>query len=355
MDDAEATAASLLGLATVAYSRAEYTPALASYREALAIYEKREEGASIGRTLVSVGNVQYLQAEYDEATASYRRALNLLVAGMDPQGAAFARNVPDDLLWRVPFEALLAGEGDLSSQARVTYATSLATLAVQRSVAEATAPPGHLVAGIAAAPAIPAAIRAQAALTSQGWKEPAADASLAAAREIAKVYGDAATLRTGADATEAAVRALLETSDIVHVLAPLQISGPTPLFSSLLLGGSVDTLENDGRWEAREWFNLDGRARVMVIPDASTFGVAGVGGAMDAFAWAAAAAKVSFLVIGRWPGDGFAPEAFLSALHAQLAKGVPVGEAWRAATVSTRENAGAAPAGWAGLRLIGGG
>jgi tetratricopeptide (TPR) repeat protein len=263
--------------------------------------------------------------------------------------------VPDDLLWRVPFEALPAGEGDLSSQARVTYATSLATLAVQRSVAEATAPPGHLVAGIAGAPAIPAAIRAQAALTSQGWKEPDADASLAAAREIAKVYGDAATLRTGADATEAAVRALLETSDIVHVLAPLQISGPTPLFSSLLLGGSVDTLENDGRWEAREWFNLDGRARVMVIPDASTFGAAGVGGAMDAFAWAAAAAKVSSLVIGRWPGDGFAPEAFLSALHAQLAKGVPVGEAWRAATVSTRENAGAAPAGWAGLRLIGGG
>jgi hypothetical protein len=261
--------------------------------------------------------------------------------------------VPDDLLWKVPFEALPAGETFLASQARVTYATSLAALALQRSAAMA-APPDHFLAGIAGAPAIPAAIRAQVALTSQGWKEPDADASLAAAAGIAKTYGDAATLRTAAEATEAAVRTLLESSDVVHVLAPLQMSGPTPLFSSLLLGGGGDTPDNDGRWEAREWFNLNGRARVMVIPDASTFGAAGVGAAMDAFAWAAAAARVSSVVIGRWPGDGFAPEVFLSALHAQLAKGVAVGEAWRAATVSAREKAGAAPAGWAGLRLLGG-
>src|SRR5258708_27108104 len=102
--------------------------------------------------------------------------------------------VPDDLLWKLPFEALPAGETDLSSQARVTYATSLATLTVQRSAAAAAAPSDHLRAGIAGAPAIPAAIRAQVALTSQGWKEPDADASLAAATEIAKAYGDAATL-----------------------------------------------------------------------------------------------------------------------------------------------------------------
>ena len=92
----------------------------------------------------------------------------------------------------------------------------------------------------------------------------------------------------------------------------------------------------------------------MVVPDASTFGAAGVGGAMDTLAWAAAAANVSALVVGRWPADGFMAEPFLSALHAHLAKGAPVGEAWRAATLSAREKTGAAPAGWAGLRLIGG-
>ena len=172
---------------------------------------------------------------------------------------------------------------------------------------------------------------------------------------MAKAYGETATVKTAADASEATVRALLETSDVVHVLAPLQMSGPTPLFSSLLLAGVADVPDNDGRWEAREWFNLNGRARVMVLPDAATFGAPGVGGAMDALAWAAAAANISSLVIGRWPADGFSRDAFLALLHAQLAKGVPIGEAWRAATVSAREKAGAAPAGWAGLRLLGGG
>jgi len=263
--------------------------------------------------------------------------------------------VPDDVLWRVPFEALPMGEADLASQLRVTYATSLATLALQRRAPETAAPSGHPAAGIAAAPAIPAAIRAQVALTSQGWKEPDTEASLAAAGETAKIYGEAATMKTAGEATEAAVRALLDSSDVLHVLAPLQMSGPAPLFSSLLLGGGGDTPDNDGRWEAREWFDLNGRARVLVMPDASTFGGAGVAGAMDTFAWAAAAANVSSLVIGRWPRDGFAADGFLATLHRQLAKGVPIGEAWRAATVSARKQAGAAPAGWAGLRLLGGG
>ena len=264
--------------------------------------------------------------------------------------------VPDDVLWRVPFEALPVGETDLASRVRVTYASSLATLAAQRRAADRASTPEHLIAGIAAAPAIPAAIRAQVTLTSQGWREPDTAASLASAGEIARLYGDAATLRTAGDATESAVRALLETSDVVHVQAPLQVSGPTPLFSSVLLGGVADAAENDGRWEAREWFNLNGRARVLVIPDAATFGAAGAGGAMDILAWAAAAANVSALVVGRWPADGFAPDllVFLSALHAQLAKGMPIGDAWGRATVSAREQAGAAPAGWAGLRLLGG-
>src|SRR5262249_15113743 len=106
MDDPEATAASLVGLATVAYVRAEYTPALASYREALDIYEKRDEGTSIGRTLVSVGNIQYLQAEYDPAAASYRRAIGLLIEGGDTQGTSLAQG---------GLARVLAAQGDIAA------------------------------------------------------------------------------------------------------------------------------------------------------------------------------------------------------------------------------------------------
>ncbi|MGH9409431.1 MAG: tetratricopeptide repeat protein, partial [Vicinamibacterales bacterium] len=91
VNDDDAAAASLLGLATVSYSRGEYTSALARYRDALGIYEKNDEGAEVGRALVSIGNVQLLQGDYDVAADSYRRGLALLVARSDSQGATFAR------------------------------------------------------------------------------------------------------------------------------------------------------------------------------------------------------------------------------------------------------------------------
>jgi tetratricopeptide (TPR) repeat protein/CHAT domain-containing protein len=283
--------------------------------------------------------------------------LNPISARLEARDRAII--VPDDLLWKVPFEALPAGDGELAAVTYVTYATSLATLALEHRIAASQPTPDRIVAGIVAAPEIPAAIRTQLTLTQQGWKAPDAEIALAAAHEIAKTYGDGATLRTGTEATEAAARALIESSDVLHISAPLLMSGPTPLFSSLLLGGAPadkdEGVKNDGRWETREWFGVTGRTRVAVLADASSFGAAGVGGSMDALAWAAAAAGVPALVIARWPADGFASAAVLAAFHAQMAKGSPPAEAWRNAITAARTKPGGAPADWAGLRLIGGG
>lgn len=263
--------------------------------------------------------------------------------------------IPDDLLWKVPFEALI-GDASLGRPTRVTYATSLVTLAVQHRVAAARPPLERASAGIAAAPVIPVGIHTQLTLAQPGWKEPDAAASLASATALAKTYGDTALVRSGAAATEAGTRMLLETVDILHVAAPLQMAGATPLFSSVILGGSVEGVEgpeNDGRWEVREWFRVAGRARVVVLPDASSFGTAGIGGSMDALAWAAAAAGVPTLIVGRWPAEAFAPDALMAAFHTHIATGLTPGEAWRLATVAAREKNGAAPSGWSGLRFIG--
>jgi hypothetical protein len=91
----------------------------------------------------------------------------------------------------------------------------------------------------------------------------------------------------------------------------------------------------------------------MVLPDASSFGAAGIGGSMDAFAWAAAAAGVPTLIVGRWPAEAFAPDTLLTAFHTHIAKGLPPADAWRLATTAAREQHGGAPKGWTGLRLIG--
>ena len=168
-----------------------------------------------------------------------------------------------------------------------------------------------------------------------------------------RAFGDRTEVRIDALATEAAARALVETTDVLNVAAPLHLSAPAPLFSSLVLGGSGDGPADDGRFEAREWFTVTARARVLVVPDASGFGSAGAGGAMDTIAWAAAAAGVPSLVFGRWPAESFDTRALAAAFHTELARGRTPDRAWRTAVLAIRKTHGLAPAAWAGLRFVG--
>src|SRR5262249_24206944 len=200
----------------------------------------------------------------------------------------------------------------------------------------------------------PDAIRAQLLLTLSTWKPQDAEAARAAGQAAAAAYGADVAVRGGADASEAAARALLGASDVLHAQAPLQVSSVAPLLSSVILAASGETPADDGRFEVRDWFALASRTRVLVLADGSAFGAAGVGGAMDPIAWAASAAGVSALWLGRWPADGFTPDVLAAAFHAKLAAGMSAADAWRAAAGETRQK-NAAPAAWAGLRLIGGG
>jgi tetratricopeptide (TPR) repeat protein len=300
-----------------------------------------------------------LQAPVLQDAAQWRtRAAPLAAALIEPIAPRLAERdrivfVPDDLLWKVPFDALPLGGGDVTSRANATYATSLTTLALERRALPA-ASPEHPAAGVLAAPAIPDGIRAQLLLALSSWTPQDPDVSRAAAQADASGYGDAATLKTGADASEASARTLIAASDVLHVQAPLHVSGAAPLLSSIVLAATGDAPQEDGRFEARDWFGLEGRARVAVLPDGTAFGAAGVGTAMDVLAWAAAASGVTTLVVGRWPADGFAADALAAAFHAKLASGVPAVDAWKAAVTAARETT-AAPSAWAGLRLIGGG
>ena len=268
--------------------------------------------------------------------------------------------VPDDLLWKVPFEALPMADAPLAASVRVSYATSFTTLSVQQRVAAAPAADpaaaGEKPAAIAAllaAPVIPDAIRTQIALTQAAWKEPDPQIARTSAEALRTLYGDTSSLHAGADASESAARAALDASQIVHTNAPFQVSGATPLLSYVAFSGSGDTPQADGRWEVRDWFGAASRARVMVLADPSSFGASGAGSALDIIAWAAVAGGVPALVVPRAPGDGFALDEIMSAFHGGLAKGTSVQDAWVRAVTTARERKGEAPAGWAGARLIG--
>jgi tetratricopeptide (TPR) repeat protein len=323
---------------------------------------RREDGVDVAATAAPLDRRAFaealaaaMQRPVLESAAEWRtRAAPLVAALVTPIAARLTGRdhvviVPDDLLWKVPFEALsTAAEGE--ADPFVTYATSLATLALERGLA----PAEQLVPSFLAAPAIPEAIRAQLTLTLPSWKPQDSEAALAAALASAAPYGETTTVRAGSDASETTLRANVASSDVMHVQAPLQVSGAAPLLSSVILSSTGEAPAGNGRVEAREWFGMPaGRARVAVLPDGSTLGAAGVGNAMDPIAWAMSAAGVSTVVLGRWPADVFATDAVVAAFHAKLAVGASPTEAWRAAIAAAREK-DAAPAAWAGARLIGG-
>jgi CHAT domain-containing protein len=93
---------------------------------------------------------------------------------------------------------------------------------------------------------------------------------------------------------------------------------------------------------------------VLSVPDGTTSGGARAGAALDAMAWASAAAGVSTIAIGRWPADGYAIDAVLSSFHEALAKSTHPADALRRAISSAKVNKDdESPGAWAGLRLIG--
>jgi hypothetical protein len=217
--------------------------------------------------------------------------------------------VPDDILWRVPFDALPIGGADLASTMTVTYAASLVSAARHAQPSEVrSAAPIALI-----APALAAA---------------------------------------GRD-TEPAAREAIGSAAVTAIVAPVDMSGAAPLFSSILLARSGDTLASDGRLEVREWFGLRSPGGVLVVGDARTFDRKGIGAAMEALDWATAAAGVRALFVGRAPPGAFAIDPLARALYARLARGEPPGAAWRGAIADVRATAGSAPSGWAGLRLVG--
>ena len=68
------------------YSQFEYTDALDSYREALAIHERRDDPLATATTLVSTGNVQFVEGDFAGAVADYSRSRALFLKGGDKRG-----------------------------------------------------------------------------------------------------------------------------------------------------------------------------------------------------------------------------------------------------------------------------
>ncbi len=308
--------------------------------------------------------------------------------------------VPDDVLWRVPFEALPVKAGELADGTTVMYAGSVTSLVRPPA---ASLDPGTVPLVAVGSPDLPAATRERVNTTAPGWMLRAPEAAEAEMRAIAVPFSEPpATVLSGAAATEAAVRAQGPAASFLHVAAPFRMNGASPLFSPILLAGGpgavepappaasppasgppapgppapgppaagpppaaapvrrrgrrwrARTAENDGVLETREIMNLSMRAAVAVFSDGAATSMRDSAPAVDTIRWAWRAAGVPSIVMSRWAGDDAAAAAMLAEFYKRLTAGEAPAAALQGARAVLRAREDTRPPYfWAGWMVIG--
>jgi CHAT domain-containing protein/tetratricopeptide (TPR) repeat protein len=264
--------------------------------------------------------------------------------------------VPDDVLWRVPFEALPSEAGFLADRTTVVYAGSATSLVNVPAVATRTEGANVVIVG---SPELSASTRDRLNVTSPGWTLPDSDAASAEARTIAGVFGESVvTPLAGASATEATLRGQVAGASLIHVAAPFRMNGASPLFSPILLttdpAAANLPADNDGVLEMREVMNLDLHARVAVLSDGGSASLRGAAPAAEIVRWAWRAAGVPSVVFSRWRMEPAESVRLLKDLYARLKDGETPEAALQSARTAVRAGADTrAPYFWAGWMAVG--
>jgi tetratricopeptide (TPR) repeat protein len=265
--------------------------------------------------------------------------------------------IPDDVLWRVPFEALPVGEGFLADRTSVLYAGS-ATSLFQTSTARSELPPPSIVA--VTMPEITDATRDRLQAVAPGWTLRSGEAAEGEMEAIGAVFQDPGpTILRGSSATESAFRDRVGMSAVIHIAAPFRMNGASPLFSSILLtpqsGDTSHSPDEDGVIEAREVMNLQLAPGLTVFTDGANASMRGAASATDVVSWAWRAAGVPAIVLPRWSTDDPAAKSMLQKIYTAVFKGgeTPASAVRDAASEIRAAEATRAPYYWAAWQVVG--
>ena len=331
----------------------------------------------------SILALQHTAAQNDGA--GWHKAMGDLAAIIPPavherlQSASKIRIIPHDVLWRLPFEALPAGDHLLGDRATISLSGSLDAL-IRSNAHAKTRPEGQALA--VAAPELGADRAARLKRVAPGWQLRDADTANVEVNAVAATYPDrrAAVLSSTA-ATERALRDRHDATTL-HIAAPFRINSASPLFSPILLtvGGAGGTGEappgpvpqastppqpasvpsarhdpsDDGSLELREVMNMNFSAAVAVFSDGSATSMRDGAAAADVLQWGWLAAGVPSVLIARWAAPPQAAAVFLAEFHGQLRQGASPSDAVRAAQRLVRSSPDtSAPIYWAGWMLLG--
>ncbi len=286
---------------------------------------------------------------------SARELYDLLVRPVEAELRLSARLcvMPDDLLWRLPFQALVdASHRHLLERMPVFYAPSIRTLSVVPVRRDDASRRRLLALGN---PALSPMMSSEAvAFQRDASVGPLPDAEREV-EAIRRLYPDReVTVLVGAAATEAAFKREAARYRILHIAAHGLFDERAPMFSALLLAAG-ETAMDDGFLEAREIADLRLRSDVAILSACETArGGFGAGEGLIGMSWAFLSAGCPTVVVSQWKAASAATARLMIAFHRELLTGATKAEALRRAALQLKKDARTAdPFFWANFVVVG--
>src|SRR5581483_8118284 len=270
--------------------------------------------------------------------------------------------VPDDQLWDLPFQALLARpDRFLIEDAIVSYAPSLTVLREMTGRRKQRADPASATLLALGNPAIGQTTVERATLALRDEKLTPLPEAEQEVKALGQLYGPARSrVYTGAQAREDRVKAEAAGAGILHFATHGTLNNAAPMYSHLVL--AQGDANEDGLLEAWELMQLDLKAELAVLSACETArGRFGAGEGMIGLTWALFVAGVPTTVVSQWKVEAASTRDlmvhFHRALRAQAAAGPAnqtKAEALRQAALKLlKDPATSHPFYWAGFILVG--
>ncbi|MCM3900105.1 MAG: CHAT domain-containing protein [Pyrinomonadaceae bacterium] len=271
--------------------------------------------------------------------------------------------VPDDKLWELPFQALLADDQRfLIESSAISYAPSLTVLReMQRNRRSSEAATSILLA--LGNPAIgQETIELAETVLRDGKLSPLPEAEQEV-RALGRIYGSPRSkVYIGAEAREDRVKTEAGQARILHFATHGTLNNAAPMYSHLVL--AQGNKNDDGLLEAWELMALDLKADLAVLSACETArGRFGAGEGMIGLTWALFVAGVPTTVVSQWKVESASTRDLMVSFHGGLISPPRVGKAKATKTEALRQAAlkllkspeTSHPFYWAGFVLVGDG
>ena len=268
--------------------------------------------------------------------------------------------VPDDVLWRVPFEAVPVQSRFLADRASVSYAASV-TAAVRTVSPAITSPKTPIV--ILHSPELPPQLVSTLKVTAPAWTL-RGDTAAEAERVSPASAAAAPVVLNGPLATKQRLREAIRSLPpdgaehlpaALHIAAPFRINSAGPLFSPLLLAaaGEEEPTRGEPELEVRELFNLEPMAALVMFSDPAALSRRDGAASVAPVDWAWRANGAGTVIFRRWGGNDPAANEIIGRFYDSLRAGrSPVDALDRARTAVRNTEEGRAPAAWAGWLIM---